>query len=217
MKGIRILLADDHKLFIDGLGSLLDRRTGVEIVGAARDGLTAVRLASELKPDLILMDVSMPQLNGIEAARKILAENPSIHIVMLSMHADRRYVVESLRAGARGYLLKDSASEELLRVMERVSAGELYLSSKMSGEIIQDYLRVAESGKSTAFSVLSPREREVLQLLAEGNSTKEIAARLTVSVKTIETHRSQIMNKVDLHSVAELTKYAIREGITQIG
>jgi DNA-binding NarL/FixJ family response regulator len=212
----RILLADDHKLFIDGLGSLLARRAGIEIVGAARDGLTAVGMAAELKPNVILMDISMPKLNGIEATRKILAENPSIHVVMLSMHADRRYVVESLRAGARGYLLKDSASEELLAVLDRVSAGEIYLSNKMSGEIILDYLRVAETDDSSAYTVLSPREREVLQLLAEGNPTKEIAGRLSVSVKTIETHRKQIMDKLDLHSVAELTKYAIREGLTQI-
>jgi DNA-binding NarL/FixJ family response regulator len=163
------------------------------------------------------MDVSMPRMNGIEASRKILAENPAIKIIMLSMHADRRYVVESLRAGAKGYLLKDSAPEELVSALERVSAGEIYLSSKMAGEIIQDYLRFAESDESTAFSVLSPREREVLQLLAEGHSTKEIATVLSVSVKTIETHRSQIMNKVGLRSVAELTKYAIREGITQVG
>ena len=216
MRVIRILLADDHKLFIDGLGSLLERWTGIEIVGAARDGLTAVQMAAKVKPDVIFMDISMPQLNGIEATRKILAENPSIQIVMLSMHADRRYVVESLRAGARGYLLKDSASEELRGVLERVSAGEIYLSNIMSREIIQDYLRVAETSDSSAYSVLSPREREVLQLLSEGNSTREIAGHLSVSVKTIETHRKQVMDKLDLHSVAELTKYAIREGITQI-
>jgi len=216
MKAIRILMADDHKLFIDGLGSLLERRTGIEIVGAARDGLSAVRMAAELKPNIVLMDISMPLLNGIEATRKILAESPSTCVIMLSMHADRRYVVESLRAGARGYLLKDSASEELLHVLERVSEGDIYLSSKMSGEIIQDYLRMSEVDSSSAFTVLSPREREVLQLLAEGNSTKEIAAQLSVSVKTIETHRKQIMDKSGLHSVAELTKYAIREGITEI-
>jgi DNA-binding NarL/FixJ family response regulator len=217
MKAIRILLADDHKLFIDGLGSLLERRPGLEIVGAARDGLSAVELASDLNPNIILMDVSMPRLNGIEAARKILSENPSIKIIMLSMHADRRYVVEALRAGARGYLLKDSAAEELLSVLERVSAGEICLTNKISQQIIQDYLRVSDAETSTAFTVLSPREREVLQLLAEGHSTKEIAARLSISVKTVETHRSQIMNKVNLHSVAELTKYAIREGLTQVG
>ncbi len=217
MKAVRILMADNHKLFIDGLGSLLERRPGMEVVGAARDGLTAVRLAAELKPNLILMDISMPELNGIEAARKVLQELPAVKIIMVSMHADRRYVIESLRAGAKGYLLKDSASEELLDAIERVSAGEVYLSGKMSGEIIQDYLRFTETGEAGAFSLLSPREREVLQLLAEGFSTKEIAGRLSVSVKTIETHRKQIMDKVDLHSVAELTKYAIREGLTQIG
>jgi DNA-binding NarL/FixJ family response regulator len=216
MRPIRILMADDHKLFIDGLGSLLDRHPSTQVVGAARDGLAAVRLAVELKPDLILMDVSMPELNGIEAARKILGACPSVRIIMLSMHSDHRFVVEALRAGARGYLLKDSASEDLLAAIERVSAGEIYLSSRMSGEVLLDFISGDSGGEPSVFSVLSPREREVLQLVAEGHSTKDIAAHLSVSVKTIETHRKQIMDKLDLHSVAELTKYAVREGLTQI-
>ena len=216
MTPVRILMADDHKLFIDGLGMLLQQHGGMEVVGAARDGLTAVKLAVELQPDIILMDISMPELNGIEATRKVLTDCPAIKVVMLSMHADRRYVVESLRAGARGYLLKDSAPEELLQVIERVQSGEIYLSSKISSQLIRDYIGMTESGESSAYTVLSAREREVLQLVAEGRSTKEIAGQLSVSIKTIETHRKQIMDKLDLHSVAELTKYAIREGLTQI-
>ncbi|MCG6987137.1 MAG: response regulator transcription factor [Gemmatimonadetes bacterium] len=215
MRPTRILMADDHKLFIDGLGSILDRQPNMEVVGAARDGLAAVRLAAELEPDMVLMDVSMPELNGIEAARKIMGACPTARIIMLSMHADHRFVVEALRAGARGYLLKDSASEDLLAAIERVSAGEIYLSSRMSGEILLDFIS-GDGGGPSVYSLLSPREREVLQLVAEGHSTKDIAAHLSVSVKTIETHRKQIMDKLGLHSVAELTKYAVREGLTQI-
>ena len=214
MKSIRILMADDHKLFIDGLGSILDRQPGMQVVGAARNGLDAVRLAVELEPDIIVMDVSMPQLNGIEAAQKILCGPSSSRIIMLSMYSDHRFVVRALRAGARGYLLKDSASEDLFEAIARVSAGEIYLSSKMSGDILLDF--ISGGGEPCAHSVLSPRERQVLQLIAEGHSTKDIAARLLISVKTIETHRKQIMDKLGLHSVAGLTKYAVREGLTQI-
>jgi DNA-binding NarL/FixJ family response regulator len=213
---IRILMADDHKLFIDGLGSILERHPGMQVVGAARDGLATVRLAAELQPDIILMDVSMPHLNGIGATRRIVADHPATKVIMLSMHADPRFVVEALRAGARGYLLKDSASEDLLDAIVGVSAGEIYLSRKMSGQIVLDFVSDVQGGGSSSYSVLSPREREVLQLVAEGHSTKDIAARLTVSVKTIESHRKQIMDKLGLHSVAALTKYAIREGLTEI-
>lgn len=216
MTPIRVLMADDHKLFIDGLGSILQQRADMQVAGAARDGMTTVRLAAELKPDIVLMDISMPQLNGIEATRKILAERPTTRVIMLSMHSDPRYVVAAFRAGARGYLLKDSASEDLLEAIERVSAGEVYLSSKMSGQIVLDFISDVHTGESSAYSVLSPREREVLQLIAEGHSTKDIAARLSVSVKTVETHRKQVMDKLDLHSIAELTKYAIREGLTEV-
>ncbi|MCG6956424.1 MAG: response regulator transcription factor [Gemmatimonadetes bacterium] len=216
MTPIRVLMADDHKLFIDGLGSILQRRPDMEVVGAARDGLTTVGLATELKPDIVLMDISMPHLNGIEATRKILTERPTTRVIMLSMHSDPRYVVAAFRAGARGYLLKDSASEDLLEAIERVCAGEVYLSSEMSGQIVLDFITDAHAGDLSAYSLLSPREREVLQLIAEGHSTKDIAARLSVSVKTVETHRKQVMDKLDLHSIAELTKYAIREGLTEV-
>ena len=209
-------MADDHKLFIDALGSLLDRRRDMEVVGAARDGISAVTLARDLKPDVVLMDVSMPRLNGIEAARRITAERSSVRVVMLSMHADRRYVVEAIRAGASGYLLKDSAQEELLEAIRQVASGQIYLARKMSGELVRDLILAGGDGESSVFSLLSPREREVLQLLAEGHSTKGIAGNLSVSVKTVETHRKQIMDKLGLRSIAELTKYAIREGLTPV-
>ena len=216
MTSIRVLMADDHKLFIDGLGSILDQQHGMEVVGAAREGFAAVELAARLRPDIVLMDISMPRLNGLEATSRILADRPQTGVIILSMHSDRRYVVQALRAGARGYVLKDSASEELLRAIARVSAGQLYLSSAMSGRIILDLIRTDHGGTASAYTVLSPRERQVLQLIAEGHGTREIAARLTVSVKTVESHRKQIMDKLDLHNVAQLTKYAIREGLTQV-
>lgn len=213
---LRILMADDHKLFCDGLRSMFGSDRSVEIVGEARDGQAAVELARELKPDLILMDVSMPVLNGIEATRKVLADNAAIKIIMLSMHSDKRYVVESLKAGARGYLLKDSAFQEVLAAMRDCMAGKVYLSTQINDLVINDYITLAGSSGSSAYTVLSAREREVLQLLAEGRSTKEIAFHLRVSGKTIETHRKQIMDKLNLHSIAELTKFAVREGLTEL-
>ena len=211
-----MLLADDHKLFRDGLRSMLDGHKGIEIVAEASDGIAVTRLAGELHPDIILMDVSMPDLNGIEATRKISAEHPTIKIIMLSMHSDRRYITEALRAGARGYLLKDSAFDEVLTAIRDCSSGKIYLSSRIADIVINDYINLARNADSSAFAILSAREREVLQLLAEGKSTKEIASQLKVSAKTIESHRKQVMDKLNLHSVAELTKYAIREGLTQL-
>lgn len=218
MMEIRILLADDHKLFRDGLRTLLEKQAGVSVVGEAGDGLQCVQSCRDLKPDVILMDISMPQLNGIEATRRILQEMPKTRVIMLSMHSDRRFVIETLKTGAMGYLLKDSAFEELVSVLGAVMDGRIYLSREITDIVVKDYVELAQSsdGDSTVFSVLSAREREVLQLLAEGRTTKEIADKLHVSGKTIETHRKQIMQKLDLHSIAELTKYAIREGLTQL-
>ena len=213
----KLLIADDHKLFRDGLKTIINGRQDIEIIGEAENGIISVQLARELKPDVIQMDISMPELNGIEATRKILAENNAIKIVMLSMHFNRRYIIESLKAGASGYIMKDSAPEEVLSAIRTAAAGRIYLSETLTDEVIKEFINIADSGKSSAYSILSPREREVLQLLAEGKATKEIAAKLNVSVKTIETHRKQIMDKLNLHSIAELTKYAVREGLTPLG
>ncbi len=213
---VRVLLADDHLLFRDGLRSLLQRTSGFEVVGEAADGLEVLRLVEKLLPDLVLLDVSMPGMNGVEAARGIAARAPGSRVLVVSMHADRRFVAESLRAGARGYLLKDSAFPEVLRAIRVVLDGHVYLSPAVTDVVAQDFAVHDPPRESSAFGLLTPREREVLQLISEGLATKEIADRLALSAKTIETHRRQIMDKLCLHSVAELTKYAIREGLTPL-
>jgi DNA-binding NarL/FixJ family response regulator len=213
---IKVLIADDHRLFRDGLRTLLEKQKNINIVGETKDGPETVTAANKLHPDIILMDISMPGLNGIETARKISAQSDSTKILMLSMHSDRRYVTESLKAGAVGYLLKDSAFEELITAIHAVSENGIYLSPKINDSVIKEYIAVAKGSPKSSFSILSAREREVLQILAEGRTTKEIAISLNVSVKTIETHRKQIMDKLDIHSIAELTKYAIREGLTSL-
>ncbi len=212
----KILIADDHRLFRDGLRNLLSRQEDLEIIGETVNGPATVRAVDELKPDLVLMDISMPDLNGVEATRRIRAAHPSVRIVVLSMHSDQRFVHESLRAGATGYLLKDCAIEELLQAIRSVMRNQTYLSQTIADSVVKDYVNLARNTPTSAFSILSSREREVLQALAEGKSTKEIASMLKISVKTIETHRKQIMDKLDIHSIAELTKYAIREGLTPL-
>ena len=185
------------------------------MVGEAKEGRTAVRLAAMLKPSVVLIDVSMPDLNGIEATRQIMAALPTVKVIALSMHSDKRYVGEMLKAGAVGYLLKDLAFEEVTRAINAVLDGQVYLSRGVVGVVVEDYVRhLTEAG--TGDTVLTPREREILQLVAEGQSTKEMAAALHVSIKTVETHRRQIMEKLDIHSVAELTKYAVRHGLTSL-
>lgn len=213
---IRIILADDHRIFIDGLSGLLERNPQYRVVGRATDGLEAVALAERLKPDVAILDITMPGLNGIEAARKILEALPGTRILALSMHANGAFIAEALKCGVLGYLLKDSAFEELDAAIRSVSQGHAYLSSSISDIVVQDYIRHLERHDASVFSVLSPREREVLQMLSEGLVTKQISARLGVSVKTVETYRKNIMDKLNIHSIAELTKYAIREGITSL-
>ena len=214
---IRVLIADDHKIMLAGLRSLLEKQADFDVVGEADNGRKAVQMAQEKKPDVVVMDVSMPDLNGIEATMQIVESLPGTRVVALSMHSDKRFVMGMLRAGASGYLLKDCASQELANAIVQVAGGKKYLSPEITGVVIDDFLLGGASEEvATGTSPLSPREREVLQLIAEGWSTKQIASHLYVSIKTIETHRRQIMKKLDLHAIADLTKYAIREGFTSI-
>lgn len=214
--GLKILLADDHKLLREGLRALIEEQKNMTVVAEAEDGRSAVRLAAELSPDIIVMDISMPGLNGIDATRRIAAVSPGIKVIALSMHADRNFIVEMFKAGAAGYLLKDCAFEELIHAINAVSSKKAYLSSKLSDTMIKDYVNLFPKKKVSVFSALTTREREVLQLLAEGKSTREVAASLNVSTKTVETFRRLVMKKLDIHSIAELTKYAIRAGLTSL-
>ncbi len=213
---MKIIIADDHKIVREGLKNLLEKQSGLNVVAETKDGLEAVRLVREHLPDLIIMDITMPGLNGIGAARRIKEVCPTAKIIILSMHADRRYVLEALKAGASGYLLKDSAFDELIQAIKAVFKSKIYLSPDITDVLVRDYLVNERDGDPTAYSLLSAREREVLQLLAEGKSTRQTADKLSISVKTVETHRQQLMQKLNLHSVAELTKYAVREGLTTL-
>jgi DNA-binding NarL/FixJ family response regulator len=213
---IKILLADDHKIVRDGLRAMIEQQPDMEVVAEASEGRSAVRLAKELRPDVVIMDISMPDLNGIEAARQVASDAPRVKIVTLSMHSDSRFVKEVFQAGASGYLLKDCAFEELANAIHAVISGQIYLSPRITRAVLKDYLNKAPVADSSVFSVLTAREREVLQLMAEGKTTKEIAYCLELSVKTVEAHRQKIMVKSNIHSIAELTKYAIREGLTSV-
>jgi DNA-binding NarL/FixJ family response regulator len=213
----QILLADDHSLFREGLRHIIEDELGMSVVGQAETGRKAVELARVHHPDIVIMDISMPDLNGIEATRQLLQEFPEILVIALSMHADRRYVSEMLSAGAKGYLLKHSAVDELERAIRTVLEKKIYITPEVAGVVVAEYLQHLGTARPAATpSPLTAKEREVLQLLAEGKSTKEIAADLHVSIPTIDTHRQHIMEKLDLHSIAELTKYAVREGLTSL-
>jgi DNA-binding NarL/FixJ family response regulator len=211
----RILISDDHRLLREGLKSLL-QRNGFDVAGDTGDGRTAVKLARQIKPDVVVLDISMPLLNGIEATRQICHEVPRSKVIVMSMHAASHFILAALHAGAAGYLLKDAAFEELLLAVRSVLKGQTYLSPAIAGLVVRASERRPSAKRELLRHTISRREREVLQLLAEGKSTKQIAAALFVSVKTIETHRKQIMGKLNLHSIAELTKYAIREGVTSL-
>lgn len=213
---VKILLADDHKIVRDGLRALLERQPGYEVAGEAENGRAILRLARETPADVVIMDVGMPDLNGIDATRQLKSSVPEIRVIALSMHSDKRFVSEMFRAGASGYMLKDSAFEELSRALDVVLGGQIYLSPEITGSIIQDYVSQSTTEDTSPFAVLSPREREVFQLLAEGKPSKQIATQLGVSVKTVDTHRQQIMQKLNVRSLADLIKVAIREGLTSL-
>jgi len=213
---IRIILADDHQIVRQGLRILLEAEPDMEVIAEADNGRKVLKLAQELMPDVIIMDLSMPELNGIEATRQILSGAPDVKVVALSMHSDSLFVLNMIKAGASGYLLKDCALEELVKAIRTVVSQKTYLSPGVSDIVIRDFVTGWRTTSTSAFSVLSAREREVLQLMAEGKSTNQIADGLCVSVKTIEAHRKQIMTKLGIHSVAELTKYAIRQGLTSL-
>jgi len=210
----RIVIADDHTIVRHGLAKLIEAEEDMEVIAQTDNGISTVELARELSPDVIVMDVAMPDLNGIDATQQILRENPKIKILALSMHSGKKFVIAMLQTGAMGYLLKDCALEELITALRTVIEGKTYLSPSISDIVVQNYVRNTNQQDDSAFSVLSQREREVLQLMAEGNTTKQIALRLHISPKTVEGHRLRLMNKLDIDNVAQLTKYAIQEGLT---
>jgi DNA-binding NarL/FixJ family response regulator len=211
MKRIRILLADDHAVVRQGFKMILDAEADMEIVGEAANGRQAVDLAEQLRPDVVVMDVAMPELNGIEATRRLASSVPRARVIALSMHKDSVYVREILRAGARGYLLKDSGAADLVAAIHAVASGESYLSPAVSNAVLDDYRRHA----TNPIDLLTSREREVLQLLAEGKTNKEVAGVLNLSVYTVDAHRGRIMEKLNLHSIGELVRFAVRNGLIE--
>lgn len=214
MASIRILLADDHTVVRDGLRALLEKQTDMTVVAEAGDGRESVRLAEEHAPDVVVMDIAMPNMNGIEATRRILEQNPACAVVILSMHQDESYVLRSLKAGAKGYLLKDSLRGDVVDAIRTVSRGRSYLTRKVSRILQEDYVRQMERrGVEDSYDLLTSREREILQLVAEGKANKEVAALLNISLTTVETHRTHILQKLGLHSIPELILYAVRKGI----
>jgi DNA-binding NarL/FixJ family response regulator len=216
VRSIKILLADDHRIMRDGLRSLIAKQAGMEVVAEADNGRAAVKLTRRLKPDVVVMDINMPDLNGIEATRQIVGELPNTKIVAFSMHTDHQFVAGALKAGVSGYLQKDSAFEELALAIRTVVDNRIFLSPKITGDVVKGYVGKLLEEESDRLAELSDREREVIQLYAEGHTTKHIAERLNLSIKTVETHRRNIMEKLDIYSIAGLTKFAIRKGLTTL-
>lgn len=213
---LNIILADDHEIMRDGLRSLIEKQSGMKVVAEAKNGRHALKLANKFNPDVVVMDISMPDLNGIEATRLISAECPGTKIVVFSMYSDRQFIVGALKAGASGYMLKNSAFKELVLAIRTVAKNQTYLSAKIASTVVKEYIEQLTVTHPPASTDLTLREREVLQLIAEGVSAQSIADRLNVSIKTVQTHRRNIMEKLDIHSIAELTKFAIREGLTSL-
>lgn len=209
---IKIILADDHKILRDGLRNVLDKNINLKVIGEAQDGREAVKLCRELNPDIVVMDVSMPGLNGVEASKQIIRDNPEIKIIALSMHSNKRFITGMFKAGAYGYLLKDSDSDELITAIESVARNKKYVSNKISGIILNELMSTLPEEEAE----LSLREKEILQLIAEGKSSKEIGEILFLSSKTVDAHRKNIMDKLELRTIPELTKYAIKSGLTSL-
>ena len=212
----RILLVDDHPIFREGLRSLIEMQPDFTVAGQAGDGAEAVRLAAELQPDLVIMDLTMPVMNGIDATREITAKNPAIRVLALSMESNRFFVVEVLKAGASGYLLKDTAYDELTEAISVIASGETYLPRKIATLVVREFLQCIPAEMSIVYQGLTSREREILQLVADGKSVKEIAWQLGISSKTVDNQRQAIMQKLNLFSIAELTKYAVRTGLSPL-
>jgi len=214
MSEIRILLADDHGIVRRGLHYLLERSAGMTVIGEAADGREAVKMCEELNPTVVIMDIAMPNLNGIEATAQIVRKNPAIGVIILSMHSDETYLVRALSAGAKGYLLKDSAEADLIRAVQAVSQGRPFFSPAIAQSLLEDYMRrLQQQHLQDSYDLLTDREKEVLQLLAEGKSNKEVATLLNLSLYTVETHRSNLMQKLNLHNTAEIVLYAVRKKI----
>jgi len=212
----KLLLVDDHKIMRHGIRSLLAKEAGMEVLEDTNNGRAAIELARTLSPDVVIMDIAIHDLNGIEATRQITAELPEVKVIMLSMHSDRQMVADALQAGASGYLLKDCEFEELVRAIETVVSHRTYLSPEIADILVENFVRKSPRSESSASSVLTSREREVLQLLAEGKTTKEISTALCLSTKTVETHRRQMMEKLNIYNVANLIKFAIHTGLTSL-
>jgi two-component system, NarL family, response regulator NreC len=214
LKKIRILIADDHGIVRKGLRLQLEQNNEFEVVGEATEGREAVRMAEELMPDVVIMDIAMPNLNGIQATTQVVKKNPQIGVIILSMYSDETYLMRTLAAGAKGYLLKDSADVDLHRAVEVVAQGKPFFSPAIADTLLEDYMRqLQQRGLQDSYDLLTEREKEILQLLAEGKSNKDVAGILNLSTNTVETHRTRIMQKLDLHSTAEIVLYAVRKGI----